>query len=97
MEFSEPKGEMTEEEYQEVERRRTITIENKDELSKESNKEETQKKFIEFMMSEDPDQEIQDRRVAGLNFSKNGVCEINKDQKELEDIILELNQKMITV
>ena len=51
---------MTEQEIQEVEKRRTISIENKQELSKDDgNKEDAQNKFIEFMMAEDPDQENQ--------------------------------------
>ena len=49
---------MTSEEMLEVERRKTISIENKDELSKDGDKEETQKKFVEFMMAEDPDQPV---------------------------------------
>ena len=70
---------MTSEEMQEVERRKTISIENKDELSKDGDKEQTQKKFVEFMMAEDPDQanQVKDKLVPGTYFSSNGVCEIN--------------------
>jgi hypothetical protein len=70
---------MTSEEMLEVERRKTISIENKDELSKDGDKEGTQKKFVEFMMAEDPDQanQVKDKLVPGTYFSSNGVCEIN--------------------
>ena len=50
-------------------------------------------------MAEEKDQEkqIKDKCVPGTHFSHNGVCEINKDQKELEVMREELDLKMKNV
>jgi hypothetical protein len=72
---------MTNEEALEVELRRTISVENKEELSKKDDKEATQKKFIDFMMiqedGENTEEKVFERMVPGTHFSQNGVCEIN--------------------